>query len=108
MRNAIAVKVLQPLWVVAGLVCLIAPRQAMAQSLAPIDISPSAVIPPQVVNGLFSPTSAERFFEAGRDQIETDARRLLSPPPHESLLTVDPEVLHLPSDLTPEETDFEF
>lgn len=96
MKSAIAVKVLRQghLWIAVMVLAVVsAPLRAEAQSLEPIRAAASS-IPPQVINGLFAPTSAERFFEAGREQLETETDRLLhESPSSEPLLTVDQAAL---------------
>ncbi|MFE4106691.1 hypothetical protein [Almyronema epifaneia] len=101
MKNAIAAKnfcQLQRCVLGLGLAAVGIAYPARAQSLSPIVPPSGESIPPEVINGLFSPTRAERFFETGYEQIETDARRLLREPPSEPLLTVEPELLQPPTE----------
>ena len=46
------------------------------------------------MNGLHSPTSAERFFQQGREELEKEIERLNQPKEEETeILKIDPELL---------------
>lgn len=60
----------------------------LAQSL------PSSSRLQQSINGLYTPTNSERFFEQGRKQLEEEIKRLNQPQTDtEDLLNIDQDVL---------------
>lgn len=78
---------------------------AMADNFSPITEGELG----SAINSLVSPTSSERFFEEGRQQLEQELRHLHQEPNEQTsdLLMVDPDIFQQQQDLQQEQYCFE-